>query len=142
MKNEHGQTGAPQKGPRFCIPCQVHIFRHLSSEQITKLVQSFVLQRYRKGGVGSRALISHSLGIVSLELRCLAMRWVTLTAGAHVIKQGEVGSSFFVIASGDVNVEINGKFIRCLAGIGNVGRGLHSNSGSKLCSDYVVICIF
>ena len=32
--------------------------------------------------------------------------------GAHVIKQGEVGASFFVIASGDVNVEIDGKFIR------------------------------
>ena len=58
----------------------MHIFRHLSTEQINKLVQSFVLQRYRKG--------------------------------AHVIKQGEVGSSFFVIASGEVNVEISGKFIR------------------------------
>ena len=67
---------------KLIVAKKVHIFRHLSSEQITKLVQSFVLQRYRKG--------------------------------AHVIKQGEVGSSFFVIASGDVKVEINGKFIRTM----------------------------
>mmetsp|Transcript_170153 Transcript_170153/g.545657 ORF Transcript_170153/g.545657 Transcript_170153/m.545657 type:complete len:917 (+) Transcript_170153:125-2875(+) len=35
--------------------------------------------------------------------------------GAHVIKQGEVGSSFFVIANGEVTVLINGKTIRTLA---------------------------
>jgi len=34
--------------------------------------------------------------------------------GAHVIKQGEVGSSFFVIASGEVTVLIDGKTIRTL----------------------------
>ncbi|CAE7244432.1 unnamed protein product [Symbiodinium natans] len=67
---------------KLIVAKKVHIFRHLSSEQINKLVQSFVLQRYRKG--------------------------------AHVIKQGEVGASFFVIASGDVNVEIDGKFIRTM----------------------------
>lgn len=67
---------------KLIVAKKVHIFRHLSSERITKLVQSFVLQRYRQG--------------------------------AHVIKQGEVGSSFFVIASGDVKVEINGKFIRTM----------------------------
>eukprot|EP00913_Durusdinium_trenchii_P009516 g8944.t1 len=34
---------------KLIVAKKVHIFRHLSSEQITKLVQSFVLQRYRKG---------------------------------------------------------------------------------------------
>jgi len=62
---------------------KVHIFRHLSQEQTTKLVQSFVLQRYRKG--------------------------------AHVIKQREVGSSFFVIANGEVTVLIDGNKVRTLA---------------------------
>jgi len=62
---------------------KVHIFRHLSQEQTNKVVQSFVLQRYRKG--------------------------------AHVIKQGEVGSSFFVIANGEVTVLIDGNKVRTLA---------------------------
>ena len=44
--NQPNGSTAPIFGRR-----KVHIFRHLSSEQITKLVQSFVLQRYRKGGV-------------------------------------------------------------------------------------------
>mmetsp|Transcript_29891 Transcript_29891/g.86907 ORF Transcript_29891/g.86907 Transcript_29891/m.86907 type:complete len:936 (+) Transcript_29891:94-2901(+) len=35
--------------------------------------------------------------------------------GAHVIKQGEVGSSFFVIASGEVTVLIGGNKVRTLA---------------------------
>jgi len=61
---------------------KVHIFRHLSQEQTSNLVKSFVLQRYRKG--------------------------------AFVIKQGEVGSSFFVIASGEVKVTINDIRVRTL----------------------------
>eukprot|EP00931_Biecheleriopsis_adriatica_P075952 TRINITY_DN49718_c0_g1_i1.p1 TRINITY_DN49718_c0_g1~~TRINITY_DN49718_c0_g1_i1.p1 ORF type:complete len:920 (-),score=264.55 TRINITY_DN49718_c0_g1_i1:129-2828(-) len=67
---------------KMILANKVHIFRHLSGEQISKLVRSFVLQRYRNG--------------------------------AHVIKQGEVGSSFFVIATGEVSVEIDGKFIRTM----------------------------
>ncbi|CAE7821763.1 Prkg1, partial [Symbiodinium sp. CCMP2456] len=55
---------------------KVRIFQHLSREQVSKLVRSFVLQHHRKG--------------------------------AQVIKQGEVGSSFFVIVSGEVNVTIDG----------------------------------
>lgn len=62
---------------------KVRIFQHLSREQVSKLVRSFVLQRHRKG--------------------------------AQVIKQGEVGSSFFVIVSGEVNVTIDGKFIRVMS---------------------------
>lgn len=62
---------------------KVHIFRHLSEEQVGKLVKAFVLQMYRKG--------------------------------AHVIKQGEVGSSFFVIANGEVSVMINGNKVRTMA---------------------------
>jgi len=68
---------------KMVLARKVHIFRHLSQEQMDKLVKSFVLQRYRKS--------------------------------AHVIKQGEVGSSFFVIASGEVTVLIGGKRIRTLA---------------------------
>lgn len=34
--------------------------------------------------------------------------------GAHVIKQGEVGSSFFVIANGEVTVAIDGKVVRTM----------------------------
>lgn len=67
---------------KMILAKKVHIFRHLSGEQISKLVRSFVLQRYRKG--------------------------------AHVIKQGEVGSSFFVIATGEVNVTIDGKPVRTM----------------------------
>lgn len=68
---------------KMVLAKKVHIFRHLSEDQTTKLVKSFALQRYRKG--------------------------------AHVIKQGEVGSSFFVIANGEVQVLIDGKQIRTLA---------------------------
>mmetsp|Transcript_76611 Transcript_76611/g.221445 ORF Transcript_76611/g.221445 Transcript_76611/m.221445 type:complete len:927 (-) Transcript_76611:142-2922(-) len=68
---------------KMVLAKKVHIFRHLSQEQVTKVVKAFVLQRYRKG--------------------------------AHVIKQGEVGSSFFVIARGEVTVRIDGKQIRTLA---------------------------
>lgn len=67
---------------KMVLAKKVHIFRHLSEEQTTKLVKSFVLQRYRKG--------------------------------AHVIKQGEVGSSFFVIANGEVTVMIDGKQVRTM----------------------------
>merc|ERR1719387_1536047 len=34
--------------------------------------------------------------------------------GAQVIKQGEFGTQFFVIKSGEVRVEIDGKFIRTM----------------------------
>eukprot|EP00933_Yihiella_yeosuensis_P072310 TRINITY_DN8066_c0_g1_i1.p1 TRINITY_DN8066_c0_g1~~TRINITY_DN8066_c0_g1_i1.p1 ORF type:complete len:958 (-),score=231.63 TRINITY_DN8066_c0_g1_i1:233-2836(-) len=34
--------------------------------------------------------------------------------GAHVIKQGEVGSSFFVIANGEVTVEIDSRVVRTM----------------------------
>jgi len=68
---------------KMVLAKKVHIFRHLSQEQTSNLVRSFVLQRYRKG--------------------------------AHVIKQGEVGSSFFVIANGEVTVLIDGNKVRTLA---------------------------
>ncbi|CAE7879282.1 egl-4, partial [Symbiodinium microadriaticum] len=69
---------------------KVRIFQHLSREQVSKLVRSFVLQRHRKG--------------------------------AQVIKQGEVGSSFFVIVSGEVNVTIDGKFIRVMSKNSYIGE--------------------
>mmetsp|Transcript_35615 Transcript_35615/g.83287 ORF Transcript_35615/g.83287 Transcript_35615/m.83287 type:complete len:943 (-) Transcript_35615:217-3045(-) len=62
---------------------KVHIFRHLSSQQINALVNSFVLQRY--------------------------------TQGASVIKQGEMGTAFYVIAAGEVTVSINSKAVRSLS---------------------------
>merc|ERR1711964_426143 len=67
---------------KMVLARKVHIFRHLSEEQMNKVVRSFVLQRYRKGAV--------------------------------VIKQGEVGSSFFVIANGEVTMMINGQVVRNL----------------------------
>jgi len=69
---------------------KVRIFQHLSREQVSKLVRSFVLQHHRKG--------------------------------AQVIKQGEVGSSFFVIVSGEVNVTIDGKFIRVMSKNSYIGE--------------------
>jgi len=68
---------------KMVLAKKVHIFRHLSQEQMNKLVKSFVLQRYRKG--------------------------------ANVIQQGDTGSSFFVISSGEVTVLIDKKKIRTLA---------------------------
>ncbi|CAE7632087.1 PRKAR1B, partial [Symbiodinium pilosum] len=69
---------------------KVRIFQHLSGEQVSKLVRSFVLQRHRKG--------------------------------AQVIKQGEVGSSFFVIVSGEVAITINDKFIRAMSKNSYIGE--------------------
>lgn len=56
---------------------KVHVFRHLSHEQIDKLAKSFVSRRYGQGVV--------------------------------VIREGEVGTAFFVIASGEVSVSIRGE---------------------------------
>ena len=42
----------------------------------------------------------------------------------QVIKQGEVGSSFFVIVSGEVNVTIDGKSGRPGGDQGGVAKGL------------------
>jgi len=61
---------------------KVHIFRHLSQEQTTKVVRSFVLHHYKKGDL--------------------------------VVKQGDVASAFFVIASGEVTVKIGGNVVRTL----------------------------
>mmetsp|Transcript_46286 Transcript_46286/g.107671 ORF Transcript_46286/g.107671 Transcript_46286/m.107671 type:complete len:915 (-) Transcript_46286:97-2841(-) len=68
---------------KLLLVSKVHIFRHLSSQQINALVNSFMLQRY--------------------------------TQGASVIKQGEMGTAFFVIAHGEVTVYIGGKAVRQLA---------------------------
>lgn len=61
---------------KMVLTKKVHIFRHLSQDQTTKLVRSFVLQRYTKGDT--------------------------------IIRQGEVGTSFFVVAEGEVMVMIDG----------------------------------
>lgn len=67
---------------KFVLAKKVHIFRHLSPDQVNNLVKSFVLQVY--------------------------------THGAQVIKQGEIGSAFFVISSGEVKVSIDSKEIRTM----------------------------
>jgi len=68
---------------RMGLARKVHIFRHLSDEQITGLVKAFKVQKFAKGTI--------------------------------VIQQGEVASSFFVIASGEVTVTVNGEKKRTMA---------------------------
>merc|ERR1719491_1778713 len=69
---------------------KVHIFRHLSEDQLDRLVKSFVLQRYVKGAV--------------------------------VLKQGELGTTFCVIASGEVRISIDGEVIRNLSKNAYIGE--------------------
>lgn len=61
---------------------KVRIFRHLAQEALEKLVEAFILEKFKKG--------------------------------ESVIKQGQMGNKFFVIASGEVGVSIGGKFIRTM----------------------------
>lgn len=67
---------------KMVLAKKVHIFRHLSQEQTTKLVAAFALMQYKKGN--------------------------------KVIMQGEGGTSFYVVASGEVNVFIGDKHVRTM----------------------------
>jgi len=61
---------------------KVQIFRHLSQEAMDKLVNAFVLEKFKKDAI--------------------------------IFKQGDPGAKFYVIASGEVGITINGKFIRTM----------------------------
>jgi cGMP-dependent protein kinase len=61
---------------------KVQLFRHLSPEAMSKIVNAFVVEPFKKS--------------------------------AYVIKQGEMGTKFYVIASGEVGVWIGEKFIRTM----------------------------
>lgn len=67
---------------KMLLAKKVRIFRHLAQEALHKLVEGFVLMKFKKG--------------------------------EFVIKQGEMGDKFFVIASGEVGVSIGDKFIRTM----------------------------
>eukprot|EP00928_Gymnodinium_smaydae_P025855 TRINITY_DN2047_c0_g2_i1.p1 TRINITY_DN2047_c0_g2~~TRINITY_DN2047_c0_g2_i1.p1 ORF type:complete len:897 (+),score=222.81 TRINITY_DN2047_c0_g2_i1:61-2751(+) len=69
---------------------KVHIFRHLSQDQLLKVVSSFVVQRFKKG-------------------EC-------------VFTQGEAGTRFYVIASGEVTVKKDGNLIRTMGKNDNFGE--------------------
>jgi hypothetical protein len=56
------------------------------------------------------------------QLEAVARRtsWVTVPAGAVVIREGEVGDRFYVLAAGAVRIEREGRHLR---DIGNAGEG-------------------
>ena len=99
-----------------------------------------MLQRYRKGAGDFITATGYLKKFSALSCKrqapspcLLAPRaWPPVLTGAHVIKQGEVGASFFVIASGDVNVEIDGKFIRPRLSLSPISRSILGFTESTL----------
>jgi hypothetical protein len=66
-----------------------------------------------------RVTLFDPLPAPNLEAIARRANWLTVTPGAVVIREGEVGDRYYVLASGAVRVEREARFLRELAAVGD-----------------------
>eukprot|EP00427_Karlodinium_veneficum_P012096 CAMPEP_0169064772 /NCGR_PEP_ID=MMETSP1015-20121227/2026_1 /TAXON_ID=342587 /ORGANISM="Karlodinium micrum, Strain CCMP2283" /LENGTH=846 /DNA_ID=CAMNT_0009123257 /DNA_START=238 /DNA_END=2778 /DNA_ORIENTATION=+ len=76
----------------------------------------------RKAAIAKKVHIFRALSTEQFDKLVKAFQLQRYVKGGTVIKQGEIGTSFFVIASGEVTISIDGNVIRTLAKNAYIGE--------------------